>query len=84
MLFAHGAARKGLAHEHGAAEMLRGTQNMGDHEVILKCDGEPALRNLQEDVKKRREGLTILDNPEWEMARPTGQPKGFCISWENR
>lgn len=35
---------------------------LGYHEVILKCDREPALPNAQEEVQRRREGATILEN----------------------
>lgn len=51
-----------MAHEHGAVELLKDIQKLGCHEVILNRDGELALHNLQQEVKKRREGLTFLEN----------------------
>lgn len=46
MLFGHVVPRKGLAHEHGARELARDLTNLEYHEVILKCDGEPALKRV--------------------------------------
>lgn len=54
MQFAHVVSRKVLAHEHGLKEMLKDVAKFGYHEVILKCDGEPALRSVQEVVQRRR------------------------------
>ena len=63
MLFAHVVPRKGFAHEHGAAEMIKDIEKLGYTDVILKCDGEPALKSIQEVVRNRREnGKTILEN----------------------
>lgn len=42
MVFAHVAARKGLAHEHGSRERLRHTHKLGMHYCGFACDvGEP-------------------------------------------
>lgn len=62
MLFAHVVPRKGLAHEHGPQEPLQGLQKLGYHEVILRGDVEPALRSVQEVVKRRREAPMIQEN----------------------
>jgi hypothetical protein len=63
MLFAHVVPRKGFAHEHGAAEMIRDIEKLGYSDVILKCDGEAALKSIQEVVRNRREkGKTVLEN----------------------
>ena len=62
MLFAHAVPRKGMTHEHGAAAMVKDLAMLGHGKLILKCDGEPALRSVQEEVKSRREQATILEN----------------------
>lgn len=56
MLFAQ------LAREHGSTEILKDLANLGYHEVVVKRDGEPALRNVQEEVKCLREAPAILEN----------------------
>ncbi len=63
MIFAHMVPRKGLlASMHGAVEMIKDIGKLGHREVILKSDNEPALRSVQEEVKRRREDPTILEN----------------------
>ena len=62
MIFAHVVPKKGFTHEHGAQEMIKDIKKLGYSEVILKCDGEPALKSVQEEVKRRREDPTILEN----------------------
>ena len=62
MIFAHVVPKKGITHERGAVEMIRDITKLGYHEVILKCDGEPALKSVQEEVKKQRAEKTILEN----------------------
>ena len=63
MIFAHVVPRKGFADEHGAAEMIRDIEKLGYSDIILKCDGEAALKTIQEVVRHRREnGKTILEN----------------------
>lgn len=46
---------EGLAHWRGSAVLPKDTQEYGYHAVILRCDGEPALRSVQEEVKHRCE-----------------------------
>ena len=62
MIFAHVVPRKGMIHAHGAAEMLKDMEKLGYHEVILKSDGEPALKAIQKEVRERREKPTMLEN----------------------
>ena len=45
---------KGMVHEHGAAAMVSDIERLGYKEVMLKCDGEPAMKSAQEEVKRRR------------------------------
>ena len=40
--------------------MIKDIKKLGYSEVILKCDGEPALKSVQEEVKRRRTESTIL------------------------
>ena len=62
MVFAHVIPRKGLASKHGANELLKDIEKLGYKEIILKGDNEPAIRSVQEEVKKRREEPTLLEN----------------------
>lgn len=62
MVLAHAVPRKGLAHEHGPTEMLKDLGKLGYHQVVLKYDGEPALRSVQEERQRRHKGPAILGN----------------------
>ena len=62
MLFAHVVPRKGMLHDRGAVAMLEDLERLGYKELILKCDGEPAMKSVQEEVKRRRADPTILEN----------------------
>ena len=62
MLFAHVVRRKGMMCIHGAEEMKKDIDKLGCKEIILKSDGEPALKSVQEEVKRRRNDPTILEN----------------------
>ena len=62
MIFAHMIPRKGLVSLHGAEKMIKDIAKLGYREVVLKSDNEPALRSVQEEVKRRREDPTILEN----------------------
>lgn len=59
---AHAVPTKGLAHEHGAQELLKDNQMLRHLAIVLKCGGETALRSVPEEVKRRGEGATVLDN----------------------
>ena len=62
MIFAHVVPKKGFSHEHGAAELIKDIAKLGYNEIILKCDGEPAMKTIQEEVRKQRSEKTILEN----------------------
>ena len=62
MLFAHVVPRKGMINDHGAEALERDIERLGYKEIILKSDGEPALKSVQEEVKRRRKDPTILEN----------------------
>jgi hypothetical protein len=71
-IFAHPVSKKGMGHEHGAKEMIKDIAKVGHTEIILKCDGEPALKQVQEEVKARREQETTLENSPVGCSRSNG------------
>ena len=62
MIFAHVVPRKGMISQHGADAMEKDIEKLGYKEIILKSDGEPAIKSVQEEVKRRRKDNTILEN----------------------
>jgi hypothetical protein len=62
MIFAHAVPRKGLADDHGVDELVKDLEKLGLKKMILKSDGEAALKHIQEEVRRRREEETILEN----------------------
>ena len=48
MLSAHVVPRKGMMCIHGAEEMEKEINKLGYKDIILKSDGEPALKSVQE------------------------------------
>ena len=42
--------------------MIEGIENLGYKKMILRCDGEPALKAVQEEVKARRNYQTIVEH----------------------
>ena len=62
MIFAHMVPKKGITHEFGADAMIEDLEKLGYKEMILRCDGEPALKAVQEEVKARRNYQTIMEN----------------------
>ena len=62
MIFAHVVPKKGFSHEHGATELIKDIAKLGYNEIILKCDGEPALKTIEEEVRRQRSEKTILEN----------------------
>ena len=62
MLFGHVVPRKGMIDEHGCEQMIKDLEKLGYDEIILKCDEEPALLNIQDSVVKRRQRKTIPEN----------------------
>jgi hypothetical protein len=61
-LLVHAVPRKGLAHVHGAEQLIRDIEELGSKKVILKADNEPATHTLQEERKKQRQEETLLEN----------------------
>ena len=63
-----------MTREHGARVMISDLGRFEYHEMVLKCDGEPALRSVQEEVKLRTESPTILENS------PVGDSRANCAA----
>merc|ERR1712240_171121 len=72
MLFAHVMPRKGMVCHHGADAMEKDIAKLGYQEIILKSDGEPAIKAVQEEVKRRRTANTILENSARSDSRANG------------
>ena len=62
MLFAHVVPRKGLVANHGVTQLMKDIDRLGHKKVCLKCDGEPALVAIQDEVKKQRIDETLVEN----------------------
>ena len=62
LINAHVVPRKGLSDDHGVDELMLDIEKLGLKQIILKSDGEPALTHIQEEVRRRRECETILEN----------------------
>jgi len=62
MIFAHAVPRKGLMDDHGVGEIILDLEKLGMKQITLKCDGESALKHIQEEVRRRRSDETILEN----------------------
>ena len=62
MLSAHVVPHKGMIEEHGANSLMSDLERLGYKEVILKRDGEPAMKRVQAELKRRRDDPTILEN----------------------
>ena len=73
-IFVHAVPRKGLAHEHGALQLCADLEKVGYKKIILKGDNEPAIVAVQEEIKKRREEETILENA------PVGQSQSNGVA----
>lgn len=70
----------GLAHAHGSGDMLTQHMKLGHQEPTLKGDGELASRSLQEEVKRRREAITHLDNSGVGGSQANGAAEGAVQS----
>ena len=62
MLFAHVVPRKGMISQHGADAMVKNIEKLRYKEIILKSDVEPAIRAVQEEVRRRRTENAIPEN----------------------
>ena len=62
MLFSHAIDKKGITDEYATKCIIEDLSTLGRKKVILKCDGEPAIKALQQEVKRRREEETLEEN----------------------
>ena len=62
MIFAHAVPQKGLADDHGVGEIIGDIEKLGLKRILLKSDGEAALKHIEEEVQRRRDEETILEN----------------------
>ena len=53
---------EGIVHDHSATQLLPDLKLLGYNEVILQCDGEPALKGVQEEVKRSFEGTASCEH----------------------
>ena len=72
MVFSRVVPRKGVVHDQSATQLLADLQLLGYSEVILKCDGEPALKAVQEKVNRHFEGTAGCENNPVGDSRATG------------
>ena len=61
--FAYCVPRKGAADDWIVTEVVKDIERLGNRDIILKSDGENAIRELQEKVRRRRADATVLENP---------------------
>jgi hypothetical protein len=73
MIFAHAVPRKGLVDDHGVGEIILDLEKLGLKRILLKCDGENALKHIQEEVQRRRSEETILENSPVGDSRSNGK-----------
>ena len=57
---AHALKNKSVKHTYGTRKVCADLEEWGYGKVILRSDGEPAIRALKKKVKLRREGDTTL------------------------
>jgi hypothetical protein len=63
MKFAHICEKKGATDKWVIEQIIDDIGRLGYTEVILKGDGEPALQDVLQEVKRRRTHPTILQGP---------------------
>ena len=62
MMFAHHVPKKGMSNVHGAREIIKDVEKLGYDKIILRSDGEAALKSIQAEVARIREKETVLEN----------------------
>ena len=62
-LFAHLVIAKGLIDDWICKRIVRDLEEFGKSDVILKTDGEPAIKAVQNRVQALRQGRTVPRNP---------------------
>lgn len=72
MLFVHVFPRKGSGRERGSKNLMKDIHKLGYQELILKCDGWPALTRVPEKVRNCRESTTMWENTGMGNSQVTG------------
>ena len=55
MMFAHHVQKNGMSNVHGAREDIKDVEKLGYDKIILRSDGEAALKSIQAEVARIRE-----------------------------
>ena len=61
--FCHLVKQKGTGDEQVIEKVLKSLSETGNTRMILKTDGEIAIVQLQEEIAKKRQHETLMDNP---------------------
>ena len=62
-IFSHPVRAKGTAAESWIAEKIcKDILGLGYNRIVLKCDQEPSIVEIQKEVIRRREAETIPEN----------------------
>ena len=43
--------------------VVKDIEKLGHRDIVLKCDGENAIRELQEKIRRKRADGTVMENP---------------------
>ena len=62
MMSAHHVPKKGMSNVHGAREIIKDVEKLGYDKIIVRSDGEAALKSIQAEVARIREKETVLEN----------------------
>ena len=62
-VFCHRVIAKGLTDEWAVKKIIQDIQDLGRNQIILKTDGEPAIKAVQARIVALRESQTVPRNP---------------------
>ena len=62
-VFAHNVIAKGLTDEWACKKVVQDLEELGRSNIILKTDGEPAIKAVQNRIQAIRAGRTVPRNP---------------------
>ena len=60
--FAHVVPSKGAANDWVVRRVVEDIEKLGHTDIVLKSDGEPAIREVQDKIRLRREFRTVVEN----------------------
>ena len=61
--FAYCVPRKGAADDWIVSAVVKDIERLGHTDIVLKSDGENAIKELQEKIRRRRADGTVMENP---------------------